>query len=60
MIEDKLTRDERRRLESLAQSIVYNARVGEKVSIEKLLADAKRFDMWVSRNEVMEFKNDHS
>lgn len=60
MIEDKLTRDERRRLEALAQSIVYNARVGEKISIEKLLDDAKRFDKWVSRNEVMEFKNDHS
>lgn len=45
MIEDKLTPDQRIRLEALAQSIMANAPV--RPSTEKIVSDARVFERWI-------------
>lgn len=45
MLEDKLTPEQRVRLESLAQSIALNAHRGP--SSEKIISDAIRFEKYV-------------
>jgi hypothetical protein len=49
MIEDKLTQDQRIRLEALAQSIAANAM--HRPSSEKILSDAKQYAAWVEAGD---------
>ena len=46
MPEDKLTHDERLRLECVAQAVALHA-MGPKPSAETLITFAKRFESWI-------------
>lgn len=50
MIEDKLTHDERRRLECLAQSVILMAAL--RPSPEQLIEIATRFDLYVETGAI--------
>lgn len=45
MIEDKLTHDERLRLECVAQSVANNAM--QRASVEKIVSDARAFEEFI-------------
>jgi hypothetical protein len=53
MIEDKLTHDERVRLEALAQAIARNATMRPAPTVT-VLEDAKRFEQWIRDGAVAE------
>lgn len=52
-MEDKLSKDERIRLECLAQAVQFNALGGSKISVIPIILQAKEFEGYIREGEVL-------